>query len=206
MSARGWARSIGISSAAFRGRLARWGPRHERTFRPRQQKRRAQNYEWNGTTLTAARWARALGVTNQAFHYRLKIYGPNNHRTFMTKTPNVPLDLSEDVAVAGHNERVMPAADAAARITFLNAVLAEFPAFGEDTEEGIRTAEIVADIIGPLSCTEVAHVLGISRQRVQQIEYVAMKKAKLAGGRELREHYEATAPLVSAWDELELYG
>lgn len=86
----------------------------------------------------------------------------------------------------------------------------ECPEVWRDHSEKGRNVAVnaVVDLVnltGPLGGNEVAAMLGVSRQRVRQIELVALKKVRLAFGKAGREYHEHTGDredLVSVWDQM----
>lgn len=60
----------------------------------------------------------------------------------------------------------------------------------DTSEDAEVTATVLAGWFGPMSQSEIAFVVGLSKERVRQLERIALKKLQLAGGRELRETWE----------------
>ena len=145
-------------------------------------------YTWMGETLTDREWADRLDLSWEGFARRVRVYGPDDQRTFRRRGPSVV-----SVTLAGTTEQTPRREhDRAARLEVLDMYLAAFPLLGASWRDGSDSA-VLASIrrtLGRLSQAEVGHVLGLTKQRVEQIETVAKKRCKLAGGPALRDAWE----------------
>lgn len=59
--------------------------------------------------------------------------------------------------------------------------------------EAEATATVLVGFMGRMTYGEIGEVVGVSRQRAEQLALLAMKKMRLAGGRDLRESWEHAA-------------
>lgn len=80
--------------------------------------------------------------------------------------------------------------DTADRQAFLEGFVRLHPEVRDDTPEGTAAAIALVNLLGELTAEEVALVLGVSRQRIDQITASALSKARAAGGSDLREAHE----------------
>jgi len=97
-------------------------------------------------------------------------------------------------------------ADKELRLEVIREFVADNPWIAEDTEESLEAVYVLIDALGPMTHSEIAEVFGVTRQRIQQNELVALRKLKLQWQQRLRPYLEDTAPLVTVWDQLELTG
>ena len=72
------------------------------------------------------------------------------------------------------------------RLDEIDAILAACPELRrcETSEDAAVTATVLVNLLGPMSQVEIAHVLGVTAQRVQQIEARALAKMRGALERE----------------------
>ena len=197
LTAEKWAERLGITRAQFMRRLRLHGPRSRKTFAPAAE---VDEYTHGSRTMTAPEWAEALGMSEAGFRWRLDRYGPDDERTYMYNDHRYTSAL-DGVEVAGVGGETVCAV---ARYDEIDELLAACPELRdcETREDAEVTATVFARWFGPMDQSEVAHVMGISGQRVRQLEERALKKLKLAGGRELRETWEhVSARNTITWSE-----
>ncbi len=200
LTAREWAEKLGLCLATFRTRVHRYGPDDPRLFRTLMRPvARPPKLTWDGVSDTAIGWANRLGVDATTFHRRMRKFGVDDPRTFHAgarKRGRRAHYLSETVAGSsvGLGRKVVSPEEQAERVAVLDEYLAAFPWLASNSahlrEESVAVCASIRRVLGELSLFEVAHVLGSSRQRVQQVEDRALKKCKLAGGAELREAWD----------------
>ncbi len=197
-----WASRLGLGESTIRDRLHRFGPNDPRVFEPHTNRARVITH--NGESRTLVEWAHHLGITLAAFKTRLYRFGVDDPGTFQPrKKRRSPSRALENVTIA--NDRTpMTFEDREERMDFIQQVVAEFPQVRENTPEGLAIVQMIVETLGRMSNVEIAVILGVSRERVRQIESIALKKMKLRGGHELRRAYEdkATLPIAYAWDEI----
>ena len=88
----------------------------------------------------------------------------------------------EPAGVASDDEAHPWAPDGGSRIETIDAILAACPELRrcETSEDAEVTAAVFAELLGPMSQTEVAHVFGVSAQRIGQIEARALATMRRA--------------------------
>lgn len=150
----------------------------------------AARYTYEGFTGTARDWAQRLGMTERGFTHRVSTYGEADPRTYAYRgAPPRRVYGWEGVKLEGpsrHGHGI------AARHAEVEALLDACPELRdcETREDAYVTAAVFARWFGPMGLSEIALVLGVTRERARQIEQVALKKIKLSGGRDLRELWE----------------
>lgn len=186
-----WAATLGMSASAFRKRVRLYGEDDPRCYEPPLGTGR---FTHRGVTLTAKAWGERLRIAPNTFMDRVRLYGEADPRCF-ERNQHVP----RTVVHAPETRRL--------RLEAMEALAEEFPELRDPANDCEDLISWIVSVFGRLSLTEIGLLLGVHRERVRQIEGVALKRMRLAGGAPLREAYEAraTAPLVSCWDQLELH-
>lgn len=72
-----------------------------------------------------------------------------------------------------------------------------------DSAASMRAVAELAELVGPLGLREIGELLGVTRERIRQIQVRALGRALCACRRRGVEAPAGNGP-VSAWDELEL--
>lgn len=190
-SASDWGALLGVSASAFRKRVRKYGEDDPRCY---EQTTHNLRFTHDGMTLTAKAWGERLRIAPHTFLNRIRQYGESDPRCY---EPNQ--HVPRTVVHAPETRRI--------RLEAMEALAEEFPELRDNDDDCDDLITWIVERFGCLSLAEIGVLLGVHRERVRQIEGVALKRMRLAGGAPLREAYEAraTAPLVSCWDQLELH-
>lgn len=89
------------------------------------------------------------------------------------------MNTAEELTLSARHAALLEALDAAPELRWHH-----------DRDHAVAAANVLVRLFGPLTHRECGEVIGVSKQRAEQIERVALKKLRLAGGRPLREAWE----------------
>lgn len=179
-----WADELGVSTGEFLRRVHVFGfdENGEWDTRIFCESTPPVTFTFGNEEFTAAEWAAELGISERLFLLRYIRHGLTE-KTFRIDHTDCPRQGS----VA---DQVVSRTLASKRIEFIRSFVRQNPDVREDGRRGFALVQALIEHLGPMSQVEVGEVFGVTRSRIEQIERVAQKRLRLAGGAVLREHWE----------------